>query len=125
METVDELEKTFLEEYEGGMEQLEKERYKNAVILLSKSIFALCDIVIYLKLNKLPKNHNERFRILEEYFKDVYSIVDDSIVDDVFSHYTDAYSKPILKETCDKIKNAIQQIAENKGLPKRIKEVIK
>jgi uncharacterized protein (UPF0332 family) len=119
MEIIGELENTFLEEYEGGVEQLVKERYKNAVILLSKSIFALCDVIIYLKLNKLPKNHSERFRILEEYFEDIYSIVDN-----IFSHYTDAYSKPVLKETCIKIKNAIHKITKNKELPKKIKEAI-
>jgi len=120
MENTEELEKTFLEEYEGGIEQLEKERYKNAVILLSKSIFALCDLIIHLKLNRLPKNHGERFRILEEYFKDIYSVVDD-----IFSHYTDAYSKPVLKETCTKIKEAIIKIAKNKNLPEKIKEIVK
>ena len=120
MEIAEELEKTFLEEYEGGIEQLEKNRYKNAVILLSKSIFALCDIIIYQKLNRLPKNHNERFRILEEYFKDIYSIVDN-----IFSHYTDAYSKPILKETCTKFKDAIHKITENRDLSKEIKEATK
>ena len=120
MGTIEELEKTFVEEYEGGAEQLEKERYKNAVILLSKSIFAICDILIYLRLSRLPKTHTERFRILEEYFNDVYSIVDD-----VFSHYTDAYSKPVLRETCVKIKNAIHQITKNRELSKKIKEIIK
>jgi len=94
-----ELEKTFLEEFEGAQEQLEKERFKNAAILFSKALFALCDLIIYSKLNKLPKNHGERFRILKEYFPEIYSGVDN-----IFSHYTDAYSKPVLKETCEKIK---------------------
>ena len=85
---MEELLKTFLEEYEGASEQLEKERYKNATILFSKSLFALCDLIIYSKLNRLPKNHNERFRILEEHFSEVYTIVDD-----IFSNYTDAYRK--------------------------------
>lgn len=116
---MEELEKTFIEEYEGAAEQLEKKRYKNATILFSKSIFALCDLIINSKLNKLPKNHTERFRILEEYFPEVYSIVDD-----VFSHYTDAYSKPILKETCEKIKNGIKKIIKHNKVPEEIKRIV-
>ncbi|MFH1054096.1 MAG: hypothetical protein V1740_06780 [Candidatus Woesearchaeota archaeon] len=65
---MEELVNTFKEEYEGGIEQFEKQRYKNATILLSKSLFALCDMIILNKLRKLPKNHGERFRILEDHF---------------------------------------------------------
>jgi len=114
-----ELEKTFLEEYEGAKEEFIKERYKNATILFSKSLFALCDIIIFSKLKKLPKNHTERFRILEQYFHDVYEIVDG-----IFSHYTDAYSKPVLKETCEEIKDGIKKIRKDYELPKGIKKVI-
>ena len=77
-----ELERTFIEEYEGASDELAKERHKNAAILFSKALFALCDLVIFNKLKKLPKNHNERFRILEEYFPEIYSIVDN-----IFTNY--------------------------------------
>lgn len=117
---MEEIEKTFIEEYEGGKEQLEKGRYKNAAILLSKSLFALCDLIIYKKLKRLPKNHTERFRILEEYFSEIYEIVDT-----IFSHYTDAYSKPILKETCEKIKNGIKKITSNNEVSETIKKIVK
>jgi hypothetical protein len=117
---VEEIKKTFIEEYEGAQEQLEKTRYKNAAILFSKSLFAICDFLIYIKLNKLPKNHNERFRILEEFFPEIYQTVDN-----IFDHYTDAYSKPILKETCEMIKNGIKKIVRNEELPKEIKEIVK
>ena len=116
---MEELEETFLEEFEGAVEQLGKEKYKNAAILFSKSLFALCDLIILSKLKKLPKNHRERFRILEEYFPFVYSVVDP-----VFSHYTDAYSKPILRETCEKIQDGIKKIIKNKELPEKIKKAV-
>ncbi|MDP3765587.1 MAG: hypothetical protein Q8R04_03675 [Nanoarchaeota archaeon] len=117
---VDELVQTFLEEYEGAREELSKGRYKNSTILLSKALFAICDILIQNKLNKLPKNHSERFRILEIYFKEVYEIVDE-----IFDKYTDSYSKPVLKETCEAIKNGIKKINEIAGLPAEIKRIIK
>lgn len=116
---VEELIQTFLEEYKGAEDELSKERYKNVTILFSKALFAVCDILIQNKLNKLPKNHSERFRILEEYFKEIYHIVDG-----VFDKYTDSYSKPILKETCEAIKNGIKKINEITVLPEEIKKVI-
>lgn len=115
---MDELAQTFLEEYQGALEELEKERYKNAVILSSKALFALCDILIQQKLNKLPKNHTERFRILQDYFPDTYTIVDK-----IFTHYTDAYSKPILKETCEEITHGIKTITTTHELPDAIKKI--
>ena len=117
---VDDLTQTFLEEYGGAKDELNKGRYKNSTILFSKALFAICDILIQGKLNKLPKNHSERFRILEQYFKEIYEIVDD-----IFDKYTDSYSKPILKETCEAIKNGIKKINEIAELPAEIKKVIK
>ena len=114
-----ELIKTFIEEYAGANDELSKERYKNSLILFSKALFAVCDILILNKLSRLPKNHSERFRILEEYFSAVYEIVDN-----IFDKYTNSYSKPILKETCEQIKNAIKKIKTIVELPKEIKEVI-
>jgi hypothetical protein len=116
---MEELESTFLEEYAGAAEQLEKERYKNAVILFSKSLFALSDILIYQRLKKLPKNHNERFRILEEFFPEVYEQVDA-----LFTQYTDAYSKPIIKESCEAIKNGIKHIIATNEVPEKIKAAV-
>ncbi|HIG92668.1 TPA: hypothetical protein HA242_07125 [Candidatus Woesearchaeota archaeon] len=117
---MEELLKTFLEEYLGAIEQLEKERYKNATILLSKALFALCDFLIQQKLQKLPKNHSERFRILEKYYPNVYLTVDM-----IFTHYTDAYSQPILQETCILIKNGIKTIAGTENLPEEVKKIIR
>lgn len=114
-----EIKETFIEEYEGAIEQMQKQRYKNCTILLSKSMFALCDLIIYNKLKKLPKNHSERFRILEEYFSEIYIIVDN-----IFSHYTDAYSKPILKDTCEKIKNGIKKITQINEISEDIKKIV-
>ena len=115
----DELIQTFLEEYQGAKDELSKGRYKNSAILFAKALFAECDILIQTKLNKLPKNHSERFRILEAYFKEVYEIVDE-----IFDKYTDSYSKPILKEACESIKNGIKKISEIADLPAEVKEVI-
>jgi len=117
---MEEIEKTFLEEYEGAINETKAERYKNATILFSKALFALCDILIYAKLSKLAKNHTEKFRILEEYYPEIYAIVDS-----IFMHYTDAYSKPILKETCAKIQDGIKKIIRIQKVPETVKEAVK
>ena len=117
---VNDLIQTFLEEYQGALDELNKTRYKNSTILFSKALFAICDILIQNKINKLPKNHSERFRILELYFKEIYRIVDE-----IFDKYTDSYSKPVLKETCYAIKNGIKKINEIAELPAEIKRAIK
>lgn len=114
-----ELINTFKEEYAGALDELAKKRFKNAAILFSKSLFALCDLLLEQKLHKLPKNHSERFRLLEKYFPETYQIVDK-----IFSHYTDAYSRPILQETCMLIKNGINTIAGTENVPEEIRKII-
>jgi len=114
-----ELANTFKEEYEGALDEQQKQRYKNAAILFSKALFALSDLLIEQKLHKLPKNHSERFRLLEKYFPDTYKIVDE-----IFSHYTDAYSQPILEETCTQIKNGIKTITGTENVPEEIRKII-
>ncbi|MFC1800716.1 hypothetical protein ACFLYT_01535 [Nanoarchaeota archaeon] len=115
---MEELENTFIEEYVGAQEQLDKERYKNATILFSKSLFALCDLLLEKKLKRLPKNHTERFRMLEEYLQEAYKVVDG-----IFSNYTDAYSKPVLKESCENIKDGIKKITNTNEVSEKIKEI--
>ena len=115
----DELIKTFIEEYGGACDEFSKTRYKNATILFSKALFALCDFIIVSKLKRLPQNHAERFKILKNYFPEIYPIVDE-----VFDKYTDSYSKPILKETGEGIKNAIATIKHRTELPQEIKDTL-
>lgn len=114
-----ELTNTFKEEYVGALDEQQKQRYKNAAILFSKALFALADFLIEQKLHKLPKNHSERFRLLAKYFPETYQIVDE-----IFSHYTDAYSKPILQEICALIKNGIKTIAGTENIPEEIRKII-
>jgi len=114
-----ELINTFKEEYEGALDEQQKQRYKNAAILFSKALFALSDFLIEQKLHKLPKNHRERFRLLEKYFPETYKIVDG-----IFSHYTDTYSQPVLKETCTHIKDGIKTITGTENIPEEIRKII-
>ncbi len=86
-------------------------RMKSAVILASKALFALCDYIIFSKYGKLPKNHAERFRILELKETKIYLKVNE-----VWSKYTDTYSKPSDEEAYNILIKTIIEIAKNEGI---------
>ena len=73
--------------------------YTSATILYFKALFAVQDYILLGKIGQSPKDHNERFRLLEKHFPESYEKLDKE-----FSTYRDTYSKIISKETCDRIK---------------------
>lgn len=120
MDQTKELEKTFIEEYAAAM-LLEHEKFQKAsLILFSKSLFALADYIIFKKYNKLPKNHTERFRILENKEPNIYSAVNS-----VWSKYIGTYSKPSANESIGLFKKIIRELTENEGISEDIKKAIK
>ena len=116
----EELMNTFLEEYSSAKILKDMSRLKSSLVLLSKSLFALCDYIIFLKYEKLPKNHSERFRILKIKEELIYRKVDA-----VWLKYTDTYSKPSDNDSFNLINKVIVEIIENEELNKKIKEIIK
>lgn len=121
MDQINELKNTFLELYGSAELLIKQNRYKSAVILFSKALFALLDYNIFLKYNKVPKNHSDRFRILESRQPVLYGIVDN-----VWKEYTDTYSKPTDKEAVLMLKNAIMEvIRKDEKLSEKFKEIIK
>ena len=100
-----ELESTFLEEYESAQLLLRHQKTKSAIILLSKSLFSLLDYLIFDKYHKLPKNHTERFRVLEEREPKLYILVDE-----VWKSYRDSYSKPAAEKSLHVLQKAITEV---------------
>ncbi len=119
METKDILADSVAEEIIGAESEYKANRYKNALILFSKALFSLCDYIIACRRLKLPKDHSERFRILERHIPEIYSVVDR-----VFKTYTDTYLKPSDKESCEGIKNAIKQAGRTENIEPKLKAVI-
>ena len=107
MVLLDDLESTFIEEYEAALLLLKNSKDISATILFSKALFALVDYIILKKYQKFPKNHTERFRILEAKEPELYGLVDS-----VWSKYTDTYSKPGSKEAISLLKNAVMEIVD-------------
>jgi len=120
MEQLEELEETFVEEYQSALMLFELKKYKSAIILISKALFALVDYVIFKRYQKLANNHNERFRFLKQKDTEIYEIVDS-----VWGRYTGTYSKPAMEESIILLKNGIKEIINKDGIfSERIKEIV-
>ena len=97
---MEELLKNVEEFLNSGKENIEKNRFNAAVSDFFKAIVILCDYLIYKEIKILPKNHNERFSLLERYFKDIYKKVSD-----LFKTYTRSYNLRLEKEDANQLKN--------------------
>ena len=84
--------------------------YTSATILYFKTLFLALDLIILKSSGKTPKDHAERFRMLQKNYYDLYESLDK-----YFKIYRDTYSISIDKETCGVIKNyAKRTIKEHK-----------
>ena len=77
--------------------------YTSATILYFKTWFAVQDFISLEKIGHSPKDHAERFRILEKEFPATYKELDKE-----FTTYRDTYSKIVEKEDCDRIKGVVE-----------------
>lgn len=79
--------------------------YTSATILYFKAIFVALDHIIQHRLGRTPKDHTERFNILQKEFKEYYSRLDLK-----FQVYRDTYSKRISKEVCEEIRDEAEYL---------------
>lgn len=89
---------------------LEKD-YTSATILYFKAWFAIQDFILLEKTGQSPKDHTERFRLLEKKFPQTYLALDKE-----FSTYRDTYSKIIDKATCERIKKLVEDDIKNHSI---------
>lgn len=87
--------------------------YTSATILYFKTLFAIQDYLLLEKMGESPKDHSERFRMLERSFPALFRELDIE-----FTTYRDTYSKIIDLETCERIKKEV----ENDIIKYKIKE---
>ncbi len=85
--------------------------YTSATILYFKCFFVLLDYIIFKKLQITPKDHTERFRILELNFPEYYEILDK-----YFQIYRDTYSLTIEKEKCEEIRKHVSRIIKEQKI---------
>jgi hypothetical protein len=60
------------EYFDSAEEELKKERYNSAVVLYFKALVGFVDLFILQKTGDTPSSHNNRFRIAQNNFIDVY-----------------------------------------------------
>jgi hypothetical protein len=97
---MEELKDNINEFLTSGKENLEKDRHNAAVSDFFKAIVISCDYLIYKEIKILPKNHGQRFSLLEKYFK-----------------YTESYDLRLKKEDAIKLQdyaNELKDLISNK-----------
>jgi uncharacterized protein (UPF0332 family) len=85
--------------------------YTSATILYFKALFSVLDLVILKDTGKVPKDHSERFRILELRFPELYKILDK-----LYPTYRDTYTASIDKNICNVIKENVERIIKEQGI---------
>lgn len=86
--------------------------YTSSTVLYFKVLFGIFDYLILIKKGKIPKNHDERFRVLESSFPDLYKILDK-----YYPVYRKTYSFVIDKETCEVIKENVERVIKEQKIP--------
>ena len=85
--------------------------FTSAAILYFKALFSILDFIILKDRGKIPKDHSERFRILESEHPKLYLLLDM-----LYPSYRTTYTSIINKETCDKIKENVERITKEQGI---------
>lgn len=97
---MEELLKTAGEFFDSGEENIRKKRYNPAVADFFKAVVILCDYLIYKEIKIIPKNHNDRFLLLERYFQDIHKKVSG-----LFKTYTQSYNLRLSLTDAQTIRN--------------------
>lgn len=101
-----------IEFLESGKDNLKKERWNAAVSDFFKSIVTFADYLLYIKFKTLPKNHNERFQLLDKYFKDI-----SENIKILFEKYRESYNIRMKREDAIKMEeyaNEIRKIIDSR-----------
>ena len=86
--------------------------YTSATILYFKTLFMALDLIIFKKNKLTPKDHTERFKILQKDFPEHYISLDK-----YFSIYQSTYSTTVDQQTSEEIrKYVITIITQNFGI---------
>ncbi|ALM76222.1 hypothetical protein TBCH5v1_2327 [Thermococcus barophilus] len=105
MTTLDELKANIKEYLEDADYLFNKGHYNSAINLYFKALVGICDYIILRDTGRLPRNHEERFRILEAKYPEIYDIVDFH-----YTYYRRAYRMRVEKEWVEVLKNDVHQL---------------
>ena len=85
--------------------------YTSASTLYFKCLFVLLDLIILKNKHITPKDHTDRFKILQKDFPILYSALDR-----IFPIYHDTYSLQVEKNKCDEVKKHVLSISKEQGI---------
>lgn len=102
-----ELERT-AKEFLRSARMLHSAGEKNSAgVLYFKAVFVLLDLRIFLAEKRVPKDHSERFRILERRFPELYGRLDR-----LFPEYQKSYSTRLEDRTVEEVKSFAEGLSE-------------
>ncbi len=104
---MEELIKNVDEFLESAEENIKKKRFNASVSDFFKSIVILCDYLIYRDMKIMPKNHSDRFSLLEKYFSDIYNNVSE-----LFKTYTKSYNLRLGENEAVKLKKYAHELRD-------------
>jgi hypothetical protein len=96
----DDILKNANESLESAEDDLKKNRFNSAIASFFRTIANLCDYIIYKEIKVLPKNHGDRFNLLEKYFPSIHVKVKE-----IFEIYRDSYNIRLSKKDALKVRN--------------------
>lgn len=85
--------------------------FTSATILYFKTLFVIFDLLILRRIGRIPKDHGERFRILESNYSELYIILDK-----IYPIYRNTYTAKINKETADMVKENVERIIKEQRI---------
>jgi uncharacterized protein (UPF0332 family) len=107
MDVKDELKKNIDNFLNSAKLVFDNKDYTSACILYFKALFVVADYIVLISGREKPKDHTDRFRILERYFRGIYLEIDR-----IFYIYRNTYTTSISKEKCEKVRNVVKKIME-------------
>lgn len=99
------LNDNFEEYFQLGLRAFNEKKYNSSITLFFKAIVALSDLFILKKEGRIPSSHSDRFRVIEEKYPELYSILDRD-----FPFYQDSYTNKMDKESAELLKDDIGKI---------------
>jgi len=93
-------------------DNLKKERFNASVSDFFKAIVTYADYLIYQEIKRIPKNHSERFELLESNFPEL-----NKKIREAFQKYRDSYNLRLKKEDALAIRdlaNETKKLASDK-----------
>ena len=101
----------FNEYFTEATEAMKNKKFNTATTLFFKAIAALCDLYILRKEGFIPSSHTQRFRILEEKYKNIYEIIDRD-----FPFYQESYTQKMDEESAKLLKEDAKTIKKILGI---------